>query len=100
MGGRGGSSYVSKRNAEDVLSAMRDAGFKPVKSVAETQEILQRHRGIKTNSQKTIDKFWNQAGFGMESKNVTINKVEGSKVHFTYMGQSDVFETDKRKKKS
>ena len=34
MGGRGGSSYVSKRNAEDVLNAMRDAGFKPVKSVA------------------------------------------------------------------
>ena len=59
MGGRGGSSITSKeesrQRAENVLQAMRDAGMKPVKSVAETEQIL-----------KDLDK--KQATFNIQRK--------------------------------
>lgn len=53
MGGHGGTSISSRERAESVLSAMRDAGMKPVKSVEETEAILNRTaKRLKTSQAK------------------------------------------------
>ena len=62
---------------------------------AEQKKVAEMTQPSKEN---VIDKFWKQNNFGMESKNVSINKVDGSKVYFTYMGQSDVYDTSKTNK--
>lgn len=52
------------------------------------------------NKQQVIDDFYEKANFGTDSKNVTIEKVDGTKVYFTFMGQKDVFDTAETNQKT